>query len=238
MAYASRQVAYPPPILEISSNTAVARATDARDAARAVVALRDWVDAVALRTTLDDAARDVFTAERAATSDDDTTVFVRVALRGVTAPAMARDVPDARCVVAARDTTPDDTPDVPDAVRVAPRVSVRTAATPVAPRGFGAWSAFAPPTQNTVAITKQDLVKIFLRMVIRLVLSLVCIVSFSHGVNQYRIYSMQQFTAFFTQSPNLRTADFDSAVAAGACLAFFPLSGVAAFNEHWAVAPS
>ena len=38
VAYASRHSAYPPPIFDISSNTAVARAIDARDAP--VVALR------------------------------------------------------------------------------------------------------------------------------------------------------------------------------------------------------
>ena len=57
-------------------------------------------------------------------------------------------------------------------------------------------------------------------MVISLVLSLICIVSLSHRVNQHRIYSIQQFTAFFTQSPNLRTADFDSAGLRRAYLAY------------------
>ena len=70
-----------------------------------------------LRATFDDDAREVFTAERATTSDDDTTVFIRAALRGVIADDWPRDIPDARCVAAARDATPDDTPDMPDAAQ-------------------------------------------------------------------------------------------------------------------------
>ena len=61
MAYASRHWAYPPPIAEISLNTAVARAFDARDPPTTVfVVPARAVDAgvCAARTTFDAAARD------------------------------------------------------------------------------------------------------------------------------------------------------------------------------------
>jgi len=83
VAYASRQAAYPPPIVDISSNTAVARAVAARETLTGV-ALRAGDVPVALRTTLDDAARP--TVACAAESDTFTVpprdeTFVLVALR-------------------------------------------------------------------------------------------------------------------------------------------------------------
>ena len=90
--YASRQVAYPPPIFDTSSNTAVARAVAARDIVATEEALRagdttEWL--IALRTTLEEAARDVAASGRVLVA----TTVCRAALR-----AVAVDVADALLV--------------------------------------------------------------------------------------------------------------------------------------------
>ena len=185
VAYASRQVAYPPPILEISSNTAVARATPAREPARATfVALRadDAVPVVVAerttpeRTTFDDdAAREtfaalcdtLFAAARDETADTDETMLLRrTALRPVVAlvfatftifdDAVRAVVVDGRAV-AERDT-------VPFALAVVRAVAACSppradCATTLPPRGLGAWAAYRLAPQNVVAATIKYLTK-------------------------------------------------------------------------------
>jgi len=156
VAYASRQAEYPPPIFDISSKTAVARAVAERDTFD-VVALRAADCAVAARTTLDAAARPTV-----AWAAD--TVFEDVDVRGVTAlrAETFADAPPGTlitdCVlvtvvvgrrVAERDADAPDTalpPADDDAARRTSRPSLRALAgagddaTDV-PRGLGAWAA-------------------------------------------------------------------------------------------------
>ena len=96
VAYASRQVAYPPPIFEMSVNTAVARAVPARDCAlrETFVALRAF-DAFAVATALraafaGTAERTVVVAARLTFGAD----WVRTALRAPTDDGAVTTLPE------------------------------------------------------------------------------------------------------------------------------------------------
>ena len=78
-----------------------------------------------------------------------------------------------------------------------------------AARGFGACSATAPNTDITAAKTTENLQKSAMR-IFKTYISLFVFYHFFMNLINSQFYSMQQFTAFFTQSPKRRTADLDS----------------------------
>ena len=193
--------------MDTSSNTAVARATAARDAF-AVVATRTLVTVGA------------YPARIAPTTPVRATVALRVAPTGVTAVralrddtilfvVAARDVVVLRCaVVATRDTVAE--PELRLTLREPSRPDD---ATPDVARGFGICSADTLPAETATIIAIKHLIKFDVHIA-NFLLSLERIISFFRHMNQYRIYSIQQFTAFLTQSPNLRTVDLSALPAA------------------------
>lgn len=161
MAYASRQVAYPPPIFDISSNTAVARATAARDVfAPADAPLRpDVVGVYAARIAPITPVRATVALRGVATD-----VVLRVAVRDVTLDVAARDAVVVARRVALR-VTDDVSPESVDTVRATLRVKSRVDVVADVPaRGFGICSANAPPVHVTASANKQPVKKLNLRV--------------------------------------------------------------------------
>lgn len=143
-------MAYPPPIAEISSKTAVARADAARETF-GVDALRPDIIPLAERTTFDDAARPTDVCADVAVDRDAADRGVLTPLRDVTVDEFVfftfdvwvdrPTVTDGRRI-AERETFADGTTFVVAFVRRTSRPSVRAVdTTDVVPRGFGAWSA-------------------------------------------------------------------------------------------------
>ena len=92
-------------------------------------------------------------------------------------------------------------------------------------RGLGAWAASASAPATTAAIATKYLQKS------AIVFFKTCslfqgIIPFFTDINQYPIYSIQQFTAFFTQLPKRRTTERDCAtsVVSAAGATFFAAS--------------
>lgn len=79
-----------------------------------------------------------------------------------------------------------------------------------AARGFSAWAAKPSTAVTSAAKTNKGLQKFAMRIV-KLHLSVVVLYHFLMTLINTEFYSMQQFTAFFTQSPKRRTAERDSA---------------------------
>jgi len=154
-------VAYPPPIFDTSSNTAVARATAARDAftvvaLRALVVVGAYAARIAPITPVRATAplRDAPTGVTAVRALRDDTVFVVVAVRA--------DVVVLRCaVVAVRDTV------ALSELRFVLRdvdVSRPDDATPDVARGLGICSADTFPAETATIIAIKHLIKFDVRI--------------------------------------------------------------------------
>ena len=218
MAYASRHWAYPPPITDISVNTAVARAVPARaKPTTEFVAPARAVVGVAPRTTFVDAAR-AFVALRD-TVVGDTTWRTVVPLRPVTTfDAPAWDTAERETTVLGRAVALRDTVARPDefvfarvdvaavfvrvdvVVATPPAVPPRVTAVP--PRGFGAWAPYAPNVTNVMAKHNEYLQKLTIRIV-KIYISLLHILSFLRILNQHKIFILcNNLPHFLPNHPN------------------------------------